>query len=145
MCVGLAMAAKRTTKQTVEKRRWEDRFISAYTQCGVVSYACQAAGIGRAAVYDRREKSPAFAKRWADAEEAAVEGLEQVAIDRARGGSDLLLIFLLKAHKPHKYRDRMTIQNDGPTGLSAFDRIAFDDNDSPGAGTTEAASTEPTA
>ena len=38
-----------------------------------------------------------------------VEGLEDEARRRAFGGSDLLMMFMLKAARPDRYRDRSTV------------------------------------
>jgi hypothetical protein len=51
------------------------------------------------------ESDPDFAAAFDAAVEEAVEELEQIARDRAKKSSDLLLIFLLKAHRPEKYRE----------------------------------------
>ena len=51
---------------------------------------------------------PAYAAAFAEAHQMAVTWLEDVAVQRATAAehpSDVLLIFLLKAAKPEKYRD----------------------------------------
>jgi len=42
---------------------------------------------------------------WDDAVDAAVDALAAEARTRAFDGSDVLLMFLLKAHRPQVYRD----------------------------------------
>jgi hypothetical protein len=74
--------------------------------------------------YKRRRTDAAFRAAWAEATELGTESLEHEATRRAYHGveepviykgtqcgavtkySDTLLIFLLKARKPHVYRDR---------------------------------------
>lgn len=40
-----------------------------------------------------------------------IDRLEKVARERAEAGSDLLLIFLLRAHRPGKFRERHEIRH----------------------------------
>lgn len=94
--------AKLTPKKATE---WRPIFLRVLRNSGNVRAACTAAGITRQAAYKAREGSTEFAEAWADAVEDAVDGLEAVAIERARRSSDTLLIFLLKAHRPAKYRE----------------------------------------
>jgi hypothetical protein len=54
-------------------------------------------------------QDPDFAAAWEDAMTLGVEGLEDEARRRAFGGSDLLMMFMLKAARPDRYRDRSTV------------------------------------
>lgn len=72
--------------------------------------SCQAAGVGRSTAYEHREADPAFAAAWDEAIENACDLLEETARERAQDGSDLLLIFLLKAHRPGLYRETLRHQ-----------------------------------
>lgn len=47
----------------------------------------------------------AFAAEWDEAVDEGTDVLEDVAFRRAVDGSDRLLIFLLKARRPEKFRD----------------------------------------
>lgn len=119
--------AKKQTKRTPKKRReWKKAFLAALAKSPNVSAAARKARIARAAVYEAREDEP-FAKAWDDALASAIDDAEGEMYRRAvkgtrkpvyQGGvkvgeiqeySDTLLIFLLKAHKPEKYRERMQI------------------------------------
>lgn len=98
---------------------------------GNVSLAAQKAKISRRAAYDARDVDLAFAAAWKEAVEIAVELMEAEARRRAVEGtlrpvfqgkklvgkvreySDTLLIFLLKANKPDKYRDRHQVEHSG--------------------------------
>jgi transposase-like protein len=86
----------------------KQRALHAYAEFGVISHACQAVGIARSTWYDWVETDPAFAQAAKDAEEAAIDSLEQEARRRARDGSDVLLMFCLKAKRP-EYRDRQQV------------------------------------
>lgn len=85
-------------------------FLIEYEMRGSLSVAAKAAGIVRRTHYDWLEKDQEYAKNFAAAKTRAIDALETVAWDRAFEGSDLLLIFLLKANNPAKYRDRYVPQ-----------------------------------
>lgn len=98
---------------------WRDRFCAALANTANVRAACQAAGKNRAAVYRVRKEDPEFAARWKDALDDACDVLEAVARQRATApakASDLLLIFLLKAHRPDVYREKHEHTHSAPDG-----------------------------
>jgi hypothetical protein len=101
------------TVSTPEKGRrrpdWVPRFLVLYAETGNVAESARGAGCSREAPYRRAKADAAFAEAWAGARETAVDHLEEVARKRAEAGSDTLLIFLLKALRPEKYRDRVTV------------------------------------
>ena len=72
---------------------------------GVVSEAAKVANVSRWTVYHERTIDSVFAKEWEAALTLGVEALEDAAKMRAFEGSDTLLIFLLKAHRPAVYRE----------------------------------------
>jgi hypothetical protein len=108
--------AKRTAGE------WRPVFLKALANSGNVRAACHAAGITRTAAYDHRERSVLFAAAWDTALEDACDALEAMARKRAMDTSDVLLIFLLKAHRPAKYRDtyrhELTDGQGGPLKLT---------------------------
>jgi len=99
-----------------------------------VSAAAKKAGVPRSTAYDWYKADEAFAAAWDDAVEVAVDSLEKEAWRRARDGvlkpvyqkgekvgqvreySDQLMVTLLKAHRPEKYRDRQQLEHTGPGG-----------------------------
>lgn len=89
---------------------WQDRFLAALRNSGNVRAACQAAKVERMTAYRHRKKSPVFAQKWEDALQDAVDVLEAVAWKRAQDISDTLLIFLLKAHRPDVYSDKVRLE-----------------------------------
>lgn len=111
---------------------------------GNVSRACKAAGVSRDAAYDHQRADPAFAAQWADALEQAADWLEREAWRRAVKGvdkpvyqkgakvgtvrefSDPLLIQLLKANKPDKYRENVAMQHTGKNGGPIQHQHGFD-------------------
>lgn len=132
------MASKKATKATPKKaakkphatptrRDWKEIFLDALRQSPNVSAAAKAAGHSRQHVYVARDEDAAFALAWDDALAEAVDMAEGEAYRRAvegvekpvyQGGirvgevqdySDTLLIFLLKAHRPHLYREALDL------------------------------------
>lgn len=87
------------------KKHWRLKFLDGLRMHGMVTQAALEAGIHRDTAYFERSRDPAFAKEWTDALDRGVDMLEDVAKKRAYEGSDTLLIFLLKAHRPEKYRE----------------------------------------
>lgn len=99
-------------------------FIAELARSGNVAAAARMAKLARGTVYSLRQGDPEFRRRWDEALEEAVDLLEAEARARAVDGvdqphfhqgritgtvrkySDALLMFLLKAHRPEKYRER---------------------------------------
>ena len=98
------MAEHRILAETEAERQ---RFLAALRNTGNVRAACQEAGIARVKAYRWRNKWSSFATAWDEAIEDACDLLEAVAWLRAKGGSDRLLMFLLKAHRRDTYGDKM--------------------------------------
>ena len=80
--------------------------LEAFVKYGTISAACKVAGIGRSTWYGIKKEDPQFAADAEHAKHEVADGLEQEAIRRAYDGSDVLLIFLLKGHKPEKFKER---------------------------------------
>jgi len=95
---------------------WRDGFLAALRNSANVRAACQKVGIDRRTAYRQRERDAEFAAQWDEAIQDACDILEAEAWTRARGGSDLLLIFLLKAHRPEKYRETSRYEVTGAQG-----------------------------
>ena len=91
--------------------------LSAFKKCASVTKACEIADISRSSFYEWLKEDPEFKAAYEAAREEAVQVLEDEAIRRATiGGSDTLLIFLLKAARPQKYRDYVRQEVTGPNG-----------------------------
>lgn len=134
--------SQRTT-ETPEKefaKPWMERFIAYMSEGGHARGACRAARIGRTTAYRYRQSDEDFALAWADAEEESTERLEEEAFRRACEGlkrnkydakgnllceelvySDTLAIFLLKARRPEKYRDRYEFKHSGEVKTTGVD------------------------
>ena len=92
---------------------WKRRFLGALARCGNVTLAARKAKVATSTVYEARLRDPRFAAAVAKAREAAVETLEDKAQAIAKDGNAQMLMFLLKAHRPGRYRDGAA-DADGP-------------------------------
>ncbi len=116
---GTRRCAQHPTVPTPKKARareakdWAPAFLTALEDTHLVTESAKRAGIHRDTAYDRRSKDEAFARAWGDVEERSTEIHEQIAVKRAAAGSDLLLMFLLKARRPDVYREHHHVQHAG--------------------------------
>ena len=85
--------------------------LAALAKTGNISASARAAGISRCTHYDWLATDPAYRQAVAEAMEDAIDVLEAAARRRALVGSDLLLIFLLKAARPERYRERYQVEH----------------------------------
>lgn len=107
---------RRSKNPSRPKPGWKPIFLETLANTGNVRAACTAADINRNTAYQTKERSPEFAKQWDEACETATDLLEYVAWQRATTTSDLLLIFLMKANRPGKYRETKNLEISGPQG-----------------------------
>lgn len=117
----------RATDPTPKKK---ERFLAAFGETHLVSEAAKRAGVDRTTAYRWRQQDETFALAWADVEERSTEELEQVAVKRATTGSDVLLIFLLKARKPEVYRENThRVELTGAEGGAPIEVLQVDEFD----------------
>ena len=67
-------------------KKLQERFLEELADTGSVSTAASVAGTSRTRVYELRKADPTFASAWQDAEEIAVDRLEDEARRRALEG-----------------------------------------------------------
>jgi len=133
---------KRQGRRPTSAPDWRPRFLEALAGTANVAEACAAAAVGRSTAYSERKKNEPFRLTWESNVEVACDSLEREAWRRAAEGiaepvfhrgelcgtirrySDLLLIFLLKGHRPEKYRDTFRHEIAGPGGGSIDVRVA---------------------
>jgi hypothetical protein len=121
----------------------QKRFLEALAETGIVSVAVEIAGTSRTRVYELRKRDAAFAKAWEWAEETAADALEAEAWRRAVNGvqeplvsagkvvrdddgqplairrySDALMLALLKARRPERFKDRAVVEHDVSDNLA---------------------------
>jgi hypothetical protein len=87
--------------------RWQAVFLKALRKSPNIAWACRKAGISRFTAYKYREDDAAFAAKWEEALSASVDRCEEKAFDMAWKGDSQLLQFILKAHRPGTYRERI--------------------------------------
>jgi hypothetical protein len=116
-------------ERTEEKRA---AFLKALEENGGnITAACKTARYARQTAYEARERDETFAKAWDEAVERGIDALEDEALRRGGSGtlkpvfyqgakcgsvreySDTLLIFMLKAKRPLKFRDNVAIEHSG--------------------------------
>ena len=107
-----------------------DAFIDKLRNSGNVRLSCNAAGVNRSTAYNWRDKWATFAAEWDEALEDACDILEAEAWKRAvNDKSDRLLMFLLKAHRPDKFKERTATELTGADGgpIKAYTILAHPD------------------
>lgn len=113
---------------------WKEAFLSEYRKTGNLSHSARKARVTRAWVYELRDSDQSFNDAIVEAKHIANAVLEQEALRRATAGtirpvfykgikiaairefSDTLLIVLLKANMPDKYRENARIEHTGAGG-----------------------------
>lgn len=134
---------------------WHARWLEAFELTANVTEACQATGIARKTAYNHREQFPEFKDAWLRAEAVAADKLEREAwrravegweepvfgslgnnsgsgeVGRIRKYDSTMLIFLLKGHKPEKFRERQEIKHEGAVPVK---HIVLEDSLRPEAG-----------
>lgn len=128
---GTAPHRQRETWTDVRRARAQTAFLEAFRILGNITYAAKQAGCSRNAIYGWQEQDEEFAAAFREAEIQALETLEREAWRRAVEGtpyertsywhgepvgtdrkieySDALLILLLRARAPEKYRDKVDL------------------------------------
>ena len=99
----------------------QDAFLAAFGQCGSIAQAAAAAGVHPATVRDLWVKNDAlgFQARFHNAQAEFADYLEQLALKRVenptnngRTGSDVLLMGLLNANHPTKWRHNVQVTHE---------------------------------
>lgn len=134
---------KKRALNCTSKKDWGDIYLKALSETGNVQESCRVAKISRRTPYERQERDKTFAAACKESLEEATEKLELEARRRALHGlerkkfdkgvplidpatgeqyvereySDTLMIFLLKAHKPDKYREKIDHRHGGNEDL----------------------------
>ncbi len=116
----------------------QDDFLEQYEALGNITLACKKAKVPRRTFYnwmdDKNESNAAFIEAFETSNKIAIGTLEAELHRRAVTGvrkgifykgkkvatelqlSDTLLMFLLKAKAPEKYKDRVANEHSGPDG-----------------------------
>lgn len=89
------------------------RVLREFANLGVIGRACDNAGVPRAHHKKWLETYPIYKKRFEEVKEMFVDGLEMIAIERAKEKSDSLLTLMLKAHRREVYGDKTDVNHSG--------------------------------
>jgi hypothetical protein len=98
------------TRALPKERVWEKPFLTVLQETGNVTEAAKLAGIDRRTAYRHYEFNASFREKWDDAIETSTDILEAEARRRALAKSDLLLLALLNANRPHKFRNNYHVE-----------------------------------
>ena len=122
------------SKPTIRTPKIDAAFLDALRDGRSVTAASIDAGISRSTAYEWRDADDEFRKAWDSAVDEGTDRLEDEAHRRARDGvakpvfqggkrvgtvqeySDTLTIFLLKARRPEKFKDRVATEVSAPGG-----------------------------
>jgi|TARA_R100000306_G_C4326470_1_gene117938 hypothetical protein len=102
-----------------QKRSWrnQDKFLTAYSETRSKTVACSYAGVKyRTVMKWQKENYFGFMDRLQEADLLFCEGLEQLALERVKmqdaKSNPVLLITLLNANLPNKYRPTVVMNDD---------------------------------
>ena len=120
---------------------WYEKFFEHFRITGNLTESAELAEVGRALVYYHLERYDDFKTQFENAEQESHDSLEREAYRRALEGveepvfyqgstcgairkySDTLLIFLLKARRPNKFRERADLNLSGGLTVEGWDIV----------------------
>ena len=106
---------KEIVKRTGTKEHLKEPFLEEFRVTGFIYATCDKIGVDQKTIYRWRQEDEHFRDEFNQAQRRSVEHLERIAKARAVTKSDLLMIFLLKALDPEKYKDRYSHELDTKT------------------------------
>tara|TARA_R100000458_G_C8227349_1_gene210034 strand:+ start:163 stop:597 length:435 start_codon:yes stop_codon:yes gene_type:complete len=120
--------AKYTDK---EKDKIKSDFIKRYKETKTISSAVSGLNISRDTVYDWFKQDPEFKQNFDDEKLAVGEGLESKAfqlidkmVEKGDYGRPVLLITMLNAHLPERYKQSDNTGDDSRQLISEFRKMA---------------------
>lgn len=123
------LSTSKKTNAATYTGRWIKIFLKQLAKVPNVGMACKVAGIDRGTAYNLRSRDVEFRKQWKKALNQSIDILEKEMWRRAVIGtkepvyfqgkecgeikkySDTLAIFMAKAYRPRKYRERYEINH----------------------------------
>ena len=112
MDVGIVPKESEIFKNTTARKQ---AFLVAYAKSGTVTAACRSVGINPSTPYEwLKHNTDDFKANFEQAKQSFADSLETIAFERVqtRDTNDVLLITLLNAHKPEKYRPNTQATNE---------------------------------
>jgi hypothetical protein len=94
------------------------KFMDRYAKTGDLRAAAKAAKISLEVHHQMLETSDSYRKSFRAAQQQVVDLLETAVFRRALDGSDELLVFLLRAWLPERYREHTMVEHSGTIVLS---------------------------
>ena len=116
----IAGRSNKERKQDAVKRK--ALFLAAYEEWGTIKKSCELSGITRKTFKNWNYTDTEFSNDMAEAKRTFGETLEAIALDRVKNpdknrGSDVLLLGLLNANMPAKYRPSIAMDQDSAKEL----------------------------
>ena len=104
-----AVISTKEGEQFLYPQPWWSPFFSALATWGSMRQATRTVDVAYHTVLHVKAHSPTFRLLYELAMDLSVQTLEDEAKRRALGGSDILLIFMLKGAAPEKYKERVEV------------------------------------
>jgi len=116
------VSGRNNAQRKEDAARRKEIFLAAYEEWGTIRKACEITGISRNGYGNWQKGDPEFVRRMDLMRQSFAESLEGLALDRVRNpdknrGSDVLLIGLLNANMPQKYRPQFNMSEDAAKDL----------------------------
>lgn len=108
------MAKNQTIPQEIKEQMVA--VLREFANLGVIGRAFDNAGVPRRRHLQWMEKYPKYKERFEEVRSMFVDGLELIAVERAKEKSDALLMMMLKAHRREVYGDRNEVTHLGGQG-----------------------------
>ena len=113
-------AGNQKRKEQADKRK--AHFLEVFEEWGTIRRACDVVGIPRGTYNRWHSEDPDFSKSVDLARRSFAESLEEIALERVRNpdkgkGADILLLGLLNANMPQKFRPQIGMNEDSAKEL----------------------------
>jgi hypothetical protein len=116
------VSGRNNAQRSLDAAKRKEVFLAAYEEWGTIKKACELTGITRDGYKNWQSGDPEFVRRLDSMRQSFAESLEGLALERVRNpdknrGSDVLLIGLLNANMPQKYRPQFAMSEDSAKEL----------------------------
>ena len=119
-----------------DKEKTKALFLKEFAKSRAISAAGSKIGISRDTIYEWFKQDPAFKQEFDDSKLAVGEGLESKAfylidkmVEKGDYGRPVLLITMLNAHLPERYKQTDTTGDDSRQLISEFRKMAKEKKD----------------
>ena len=114
--------ARRDEMRAMERVKKQEVFLAALSEWGTIKKSCALASLTYDTYKDWHAADYKFAERCTEARYTFAESLEELALERVTNpdknrGSDVLLLGLLNANMPKKYRPQVQMSDDASKEL----------------------------